>query len=190
MRSQHNNKMTTSHFDIVFTRSNHLQIARLMYLQVDILVSLMFIVIFIRVNELSGVNVGKKNHPSTIIRLLGKLGVKDHNHKYLESVSDHVMGFHPRWLYFDYFLQVNYTTININRIIFLNTKLYTKWKQHEFPLSCHFFLAILTINSRNTQKDELGICGVYVNSSIMDEHAQVEIDPLEDYRLIPTNWIP
>ena len=66
--------------------------------------------------ELDGVKVGKissinHNWVAWEVRL------KDHNHKYLESVSsNHVEEFHAWGLCFDDLLQVNYTTININRV--------------------------------------------------------------------------
>jgi len=74
MSSQHNKNMLLAHFDI-FTRSNHLQIAHLMCLGVDIHVGLMFIVFWLQTNALGGLNVWNKS-PSNRKWVLGKLGVK------------------------------------------------------------------------------------------------------------------
>ena len=65
--------------------------------------------------ELDGVRVGK-NSSINHNWVAWEVRLKDHNHKYLESVSsNHVEEFHAWWLCFDDLLQVNYTTININR---------------------------------------------------------------------------
>ena len=61
MGSQHNKYMSTSHFDIFLTNSNCLQIAPAMSLWVDIHVGLRFIIIWLRMNELIGVYIGKKS---------------------------------------------------------------------------------------------------------------------------------
>ena len=37
---------------------------------------------------------------------------------------------------------------------------------------------------------QLGVCGIYVNSSIMDEGALIETSPLQDRGLIHSNWSP
>ena len=58
MSSQQNNNMTTSHFDIFLHIFNHLQIAWLMCLWVDIHLGLVFVVILIADEW---VNVGKKS---------------------------------------------------------------------------------------------------------------------------------
>ena len=57
-----------------FTHSSHLQIAWFMNLWVDLHVGLIFIVFWLQMTKLGGVNVGR-NHPWTQNGLLGKLDV-------------------------------------------------------------------------------------------------------------------